>query len=92
MLCNNLVTLRGVEIKQSVDQGSIAQRIYSLSAGLPRSCGVKEDLQSPTSYLTIAGLSLLRGDLKSTSSAIQYYFIINLQIFLQTKRRITNPA
>lgn len=70
MLCNNLVTLRGVEIKQSVDQGSIAQRIYSLSAGL----------------------SLLRGDLKSTSSAIQYYFIINLQIFLQTKRRITNPA
>lgn len=33
MLCNNLVTLRGVEIKQSVDQGSIAQRIYSLSAG-----------------------------------------------------------
>lgn len=44
MLCNNLVTLRGVEIKQSVDQGSIAQRIYSLSAGLPRSSGVEEGL------------------------------------------------
>lgn len=76
MLCNNLVTHRGVEIKQSADQGSIAQRGFTIANIVPYN-------RRPI---------LAQRDLKSTSLTIQYYFIINSQIFLQIKRRITNPA